>query len=1130
MVDSNSTLTTKLSPLIEGQVPDFIQADYPVYVQFLKSYYKFLESGELKITVNIDSLLTEHNSPTNIVDETKGEKIILESGSGSTGKFDNNEIITGSTSKATATVYVEDTSNNRLFISAQQRFITGETITGATSGAQGVITSYRGNPVQNIQQLVEYANPDNTIDDMLENFRRMFMKVIPASLASGVSKRNLIKSIRELYTAKGTSEGHKFFLRLLLDDNATILYPEKFMMRASGGVWSTPKIIRATIPPNVDPASFVGQQINANSGAKAIIVDAAIIVEAGVSFAEYEIDPNSVVGIFVIDEQAQVVSKTNDFLYKFNIKGVVGNSSISSGGILHTASETLTTDSSIGNGLVSLEIDTVNVGDVNEVIIDEAGTNYRIKDSLTFTASGQSNTANAAGFVSAVGGIVLSEDGITNILLEDSTTSSIVDIGFLLEDGTGALILDRHEVSGGVYDSIGFKLFHERYHSQFSLDTFGSVTDGFMLEEDTFRDLSVTSESGSIRKIFLSNQGGGYSALPTIDITTDTGSSGELYSSTDTIGSVEDIKITNAGYNYTSAPSPIFKVHLLVKNITGTFSAGSSVVFNSYDVGSATIGTVDTFSTSTNILSITPTIAAASSLLLNGTDASSTNANENILYEDGGLIINSESFHSTDKDSVISTSAANATIVKANVAKGSLTNSVITTKAGSYPLDNYSTLGEATVRIQDSYFYQQFSYEINVGGALADYIDELRTAVHPAGFNVFGKVTIATQIAAGISILTGKDVPEYTGDTDTFTPELASTFKVVYDNYLVSRRLGTTDDGSSLYSTPMDVKELDADDLFTDTDIGFTSTKRDLTLNKVLEIETSTQPLNRSNPNALKLLNRHPFMPGFGGIILESTTEESLSSAITWDHGEITGTVNGSTSSSNTVVLDNVTSISGTDPLIYHKIRNDMFAYDNAGISSVVKITDITGVSPNYTITLDASLSFTDDSTIKFQYDFSDNATPPTFDQGVQEPGGQLILDGVYSTHTTTIQPNNITIPATLQSVGDYIILDDGADTSSLANVPISEIGSLTFTEIIQYHIIKLEGPEGTYDANFDNEDYADNIILDGNWNGSSVDSQGDDLILEDGEQLTERLPWPETIWSHTKEKQFTFPSAIHIS
>ena len=88
-----------------------------------------------------------------------GNKIVLEKGAGSDGKFDAGETITGGTSNATATVLVDDlgnsTSTPRLFITSQQKFITGETITGGTSGATGTVVRYRANPVQNIQQLLD---------------------------------------------------------------------------------------------------------------------------------------------------------------------------------------------------------------------------------------------------------------------------------------------------------------------------------------------------------------------------------------------------------------------------------------------------------------------------------------------------------------------------------------------------------------------------------------------------------------------------------------------------------------------------------------------------------------------------------------------------------------------------------------------------------------------------------------------------------------------------------------------------------------------------------------------------------------------------------------------------------------
>ena len=166
-------LNTKISTQIDGQLPDFIQADHPVFSRFLKHYYQYLEAGELRITSNIDNLLLDLESESFVLD-VDGNKIVLEKGAGSDGKFDAGETITGGTSNATATVLVDDlgnTSTPRLFITSQQKFITGETITGGTSGATGTVTRYRANPVQNIQQLLDYADVDNTIYDFLDNFR-----------------------------------------------------------------------------------------------------------------------------------------------------------------------------------------------------------------------------------------------------------------------------------------------------------------------------------------------------------------------------------------------------------------------------------------------------------------------------------------------------------------------------------------------------------------------------------------------------------------------------------------------------------------------------------------------------------------------------------------------------------------------------------------------------------------------------------------------------------------------------------------------------------------------------------------------------------------------------------------------
>ena len=167
--------------------------DHPIFVRFLKEYYRFLESGQLTYTflivVNSYMFIQETTTVSYVLEERflDGESEYLTE---ETAQFVNGETIKGATSNATAKIVIEDSRNKRLYITSQQKFITGETFTGQTSGRQGKLTQYRGNPIQNIQQLLEYADVDNTIFDFLNQMRESFMTAIPNSLATSVSKEN----------------------------------------------------------------------------------------------------------------------------------------------------------------------------------------------------------------------------------------------------------------------------------------------------------------------------------------------------------------------------------------------------------------------------------------------------------------------------------------------------------------------------------------------------------------------------------------------------------------------------------------------------------------------------------------------------------------------------------------------------------------------------------------------------------------------------------------------------------------------------------------------------------------------------------------------------------------------------
>ena len=56
-----STLKNKVSVLVENQLPDFVRSENPNFISFMKAYYEFMESAELKLTTlgSVDSIISE---------------------------------------------------------------------------------------------------------------------------------------------------------------------------------------------------------------------------------------------------------------------------------------------------------------------------------------------------------------------------------------------------------------------------------------------------------------------------------------------------------------------------------------------------------------------------------------------------------------------------------------------------------------------------------------------------------------------------------------------------------------------------------------------------------------------------------------------------------------------------------------------------------------------------------------------------------------------------------------------------------------------------------------------------------------------------------------------------------------
>ena len=162
---ASTFLDEKISSFIEDKFPEFVKADHPVFVDFLRLYYQFMEAAKITLT-NVqlsDQILLENKLTENFMLNEDGTKFVYEDST--YGVFIKGETVTGQTSGAVSTILAEDNAGLALYVEANRYFQVGEIILGGTSGAKATIGKYQGNPVQNIQQLLEYVNIDTTINN-----------------------------------------------------------------------------------------------------------------------------------------------------------------------------------------------------------------------------------------------------------------------------------------------------------------------------------------------------------------------------------------------------------------------------------------------------------------------------------------------------------------------------------------------------------------------------------------------------------------------------------------------------------------------------------------------------------------------------------------------------------------------------------------------------------------------------------------------------------------------------------------------------------------------------------------------------------------------------------------------------
>ena len=286
MIQTGFEKRVQVQQILANQLPDFIRAESPKTLDFLKQYYISQEhqSGATDLADNLDQYIKLDNLTPEVI----------------TGKT---TLYTGISSTANS-VQVYSTKG---FPSQYGLFKIGDeictytgintnTFTGVVRGFSG-ISSYRTDLdseellFEETQQ-VEHESGSEVLN-LSANFLKEFYKKLKYTLTPGLENvdfvsdldvNNFIKGARSFYEAKGTEESYKILFKVLFGEVPKVIDLEQYLPKPSSAEFLRREIVVAERISG-DPDKLVGQTIKKASDltTQASVSEVEIFTRSGIS-------------------------------------------------------------------------------------------------------------------------------------------------------------------------------------------------------------------------------------------------------------------------------------------------------------------------------------------------------------------------------------------------------------------------------------------------------------------------------------------------------------------------------------------------------------------------------------------------------------------------------------------------------------------------------------------------------------------------------------------------------------------------------------------------------------------------------------------------------------------------------
>ena len=597
---------------------------------------------------------------------------------------------------------------------------------------------------------------------------------------------------------------------ILMEDGAQILTEDTI-----SGIADLTKLVGQTITQDaVLDSSILSGGAYQNLGYSVInkataVVDSVFQYQlSGETVTEFVLNPGSIDGTFVAGHTVTGTDNTNENLtIRAKTDSIVAQADTSAAtyqtGQYYSTTDSITVVSDTGND-ASVAIEAITAGSIENIIVDSAGTGYEIGDQLVIDNT-NTNGSGLAGEVSIVNGGIVPETGTLTgefrvtlesgtpggpgeMLLEESTftyelASGVFNIGETItgqtSGATGVVInlqLDNktvvYKASSGSFtlgetiegatssktvriltNTVDNHVANEDDRGMESTDRF--ILEGETVRGDTYDGSVIVQEkdtgNGDITDVRVTTVGYGYTSLPTITITSSQGSNGSVKAKGKSVGDVASINVINQGAHYTDQESLLFDTtsNFLVTQISGSFTLNETVI------GLAS-GATARFKSQDNATGI---------IKMDQLSATPFQENEGIRGLSSAKIALINSYTKTNIPGKVG---------------------VVVNRSGRF-INEDGFISDSSKKIQDSYYYQDYSYVVKTASSITNWRDDLLSTVHPGGWAVFGQVDIASKLTQLANI--------------TSISALGPALKIIFQA-LFGMRLGTTTQ-SPLNPTPM---------------------------------------------------------------------------------------------------------------------------------------------------------------------------------------------------------------------------------------------------------------------------------------------------------------------------------------